>query len=321
VSKWHPNATLEIINLRAELLNKARQFFQSNNYLEVETPFLSRSTTPDPNIESFITEFNQVQYYLHTSPEFPMKRLLASGSGAIYQICKVFRQGELGKNHNPEFTMIEWYQPQLDYHGLMQQLDKLVRVLLQDKIALKETVLYSYRQVFKDYLALDPFVDEKEQLLAIIQQNNIQLYGNGADLTKDALLDLLMTHLIQPRLPEACPVFIYDYPASQAALANIRKDNVAVAERFELFINSMELANGYQELLDADEQQRRFESENKIRSQSGQQQIPIDKNLIAALNAGMPMTAGVALGFDRLIMLAAGVDSISDILAFDIDGA
>ncbi len=321
MNHWKPNTTPEILKLRAGLLNRARQFFQENNFLEVDTPVLSQSTTPDPNIESFSTQFNNTQYFLHTSPEFPMKRLLAAGSGAIYQVCKVFRQGELGRNHNPEFTMIEWYQPGLDYHALMKQVDALVRTLLQDKITLQETVFYSYQQVFKKYLNIDPFNSSIDELQAVIKQQAIQ-FNNEAQLSKDALLDLLISYVIQPVLPKDSPVFIYDYPASQAALANIRDEQgEKIAERFELFINGIELANGYQELLDAKEQQLRFENENKTRLEAGQQTIPVDKNLIAALQAGMPEVSGVALGFDRLMMLATGAGSINEVISFSTDKA
>ncbi len=321
MSQWKPNTTLEILKCRAALLNSARHFFQKKNTLEVDTPTLSLSTTPDPNIESFTTQYHHQQYYLHTSPEFPMKRLLASGSGAIYQICKVFRQGEAGRNHNPEFTMIEWYQPGLNYRELMQQLDELVRLLLKDKLNLDETLYFSYQEVFEKYVDLNPHNANKEKLLTCIQQHAIKLYHSTNNLSNDALLDLLLTHIIQPNLPNNVPVFIYDYPTSQAALAKIRQGVINVAERFELYINGIELANGYQELLDADEQQQRFEKENRVRQQAGQQTIPLDANLITALESGLPMVSGVALGFDRLVMLAVGVESISDVIAFAIDKA
>lgn len=318
---WHPNVNIETLKLRAALLNTARRFFQSYGFIEVDTPSLSQSTTPDPNIESFSTSFNNTRYYLHTSPEFPMKRLLAAGSGAIYQICKVFRQGEAGRNHNPEFTLIEWYQPEMHYRDLMTQVDSLVRDLLKDKLELKETIFYSYQDVFENIAGINPLFSNEKELHAVIEENNIQLYDSNIKLSKDALLDLIITQVIQPNLPTDVPVFIYDYPATQAALANIRKGKVDIAERFELYINGIELANGYQELLDAKEQQQRFKNENKVREQIGLQIIPIDANLISALDSGLPMVSGVALGLDRVLMLAAGVDSISDVIAFTIDRA
>ena len=325
MSNWKTNTTIETLKCRAALLSTVRHFFQKNNTLEVDTPTLSQSTTPDPNIESFTTQYNAQQYYLHTSPEFPMKRLLAAGIGAIYQICKVFRQGEAGRNHNPEFTMIEWYQPGLPYHALMAQVDELVGELLKDKISLKETVFISYQNIFEQYLGINPFICDVNKLNGVLKENNIELVNSEIKLNKDALLDLIITHLIQPRLPKNVPVFIYDYPETQAALANIRKANgdneFNVAERFELYINSIELANGYQELLDANEQRRRFENENKQREQADLQIIPIDENLIAALDYGIPAVSGVALGLDRLVMLATGMDSISDVIAFTIDEA
>lgn len=321
MNSWQPNVTIETLKLRAALLNTARNFFQLYDFIEVDTPSLSQSTTPDPNIESFTTQFNNSQYFLHTSPEFPMKRLLAAGSGAIYQICKVFRQGEAGRNHNPEFTMIEWYQPGMDYHALMLQVDTLVRRLLKDKLELKETLSFTYREVFENIVSVNPHLASEEELYAVIKANDIQLYDADIKLTKDALLDLIISYVIQPNLPKDAPVFIYDYPASQAALANIRKDKVNIAERFELYINGVELANGYQELLDANEQQQRFERDNRLREQTGLPTIPIDSHLISALESGLPMVSGVALGLDRVLMLATGAESIGDVIAFTIDKA
>ncbi len=319
MSHWKPNTTLETLKCRAKLLAIARQFFHDNNYLEVDTPSLSQSTTPDPNIESFVTEFNNTRYFLHTSPEFSMKRLLAAGSGAIYQICKVFRQGEAGRNHNPEFTLIEWYQPGMHYRALIEQVDKLVRLLLKDNLPLNETVLLTYRQAFEQFAGFNPLTASTEQLQTILSENKIQLQQQT--LTQNAYLDLIMSIIVQPNLPKDKPVFIYDYPASQAALANIRKDKTHVAERFELFINGIELANGYQELLDAREQQQRFENENKQRLAAGQQTIPTDAHLIAALQQGLPMVSGVALGFERILMLATDKNSIWDVIAFTADKA
>lgn len=319
MSNWKPNTTLETLKCRAALVNTARQFFQDNDYLEVDTPCLSLSTTPDPNIESFSTQFNNTHYFLHTSPEFPMKRLLAAGSGAIYQICKVFRKGEAGRNHNSEFTLIEWYQPGMSYRELMEQVDKLIRLLLKNKLALNETVLFTYQQAFEKFAGFNPFTVTKQQLHTVISKNNIQLHKQT--LTHDAYLDLIISVIIQPNLPKNKPVFIYDYPATQAALANIRKGEINIAERFELFINGLELANGYQELLDASEQQQRFENENKQRLAAGQQAIPIDANLIEALQQGMPVVSGVAVGLDRVLMLATGKDSIQDVIAFTTDKA
>ena len=321
VNSWQPNTTLETLKSRAELVDRARNFFKKNNTLETDTPSLSQSTTPDPNIESFITHYNNQNYYLQSSPEFPMKRLLAAGSGAIYQICKVFRQAEAGRNHNPEFTMIEWYQPEMQYHQLMQQVDDLVRCLLQDKLTLKETQFFSYKDIFLNVVGINPHTANENDLYELIEKNKIQLYQSDTSLNKDALLDLIMTHLVQHALPKDAPVFIYDYPETQAALANIRKENINLAERFELYINGIELANGYQELLNAEEQQQRFENENLTRANSGMELIPIDSNLIAALKHGLPMVSGVALGLDRVLMLATGVTSINDVIAFTIDKA
>jgi len=322
INNWQPNISLQVLKARAELLSLARVFFQKINCLEVETPTLSGSTTSDPNIESFSTRQHQQTYYLHTSPEFPMKRLLAAGSGAIYQICKVFRQGEAGRYHNPEFTMIEWYQPGLNYHALMQQVDEFVAYLLNDVFSLKNTIHISYKDAFEKYVQVNPFVATNNELLEVLKKHKIEFYNNEQSLDKDALLDLIISQLIQTQLPANTPVFIFDYPASQAALAKIRQqDSYQVAERFELFINGVELANGYQELLDASEQQQRFEAENKKRTTAGLKTIPIDQHLIAALASGIPMVSGVAMGFDRLLMLAMQKESINEVIAFTIDKA
>ena len=318
---WQSNTNKEILKCRATLLRSIREFFYQNNTLEVDTPTLSMSTTPDPNIDSFITSYHSKQYYLHTSPEFPMKRLLASGSGAIYQICKVFRHGEAGNHHNPEFTMLEWYQPDMTYHALMKQLDELLRILLKERLTLNDTLNISYQNLFDKYLKINPHVCSKQELLNLIQQHKINLNDASNNFTRDALLDVLVTHIIQPSLPKNTPIFVFDYPKTQAALAEIREGEECVAERFELYLNGLELANGYQELLDADEMQSRFEKENQQREAENIPTIPLDNHLIAAQRAGMPMVSGVAVGIDRLLMLVTGAESIQEVIAFSFDKA
>lgn len=323
MTDWQPGTSLEVLKHRARLLKCARDFFAKNNYLEVETPVLSVATVTDPHIESFTSQHQGTTCYLHTSPEFPMKRLLVAHGQAIYQICKVFRQGESGRNHNPEFTLLEWYQPGFSYRQLMQQLDALVRCLLEDALKLNDTVCYTYAEVFQMFAGFDPHTASLENIATVVQQHQINIPESLTTKSseRDSWLDLVMTHIIQAQLPQQCPVFIYDYPASQAALARLHHEPHVVAERFELYINSIELANGYQELRDASELRQRFEQDNSQRQVRQQTQIPLDENLLAAMEAGLPDCAGVALGFDRLMMLATGAASISEVMGFTIENA
>ncbi len=283
---------------------------------------MTSAAVTDPHIETYRVDDPQhgKSRYLHTSPEFAMKRLLATGSGSIYQVCKVFRQGEVGRRHNPEFTLLEWYRLGFDHQQLMTEVDELVRELLAGALTLGNTQRLAYRDAFVQYADVDPHTASINQLQQEIKAQGIDVTGlNHTD--KDAWLDVLMTHVIEPALPRDCPLFIYDYPASQAALARIRPEDPPVAERFELYINGMELANGFHELSDAQEQRRRFETDNKVRQAAGLAAMPLDEHFLAALEAGLPDCAGVALGLDRLVMLAAGANSISEVLTFDAEQA
>ncbi len=313
---WQPSASLETLKNRARLLQRIRAFFHARQVLEVETPVLSRAGVTDPHLESFATEDLGQTFYLHSSPEFPMKRLLAAGSGDIYQLCKVFRRDERGRRHNPEFTLLEWYRLDMDHHQLMQEVDALVRAVLNEQLTLEATRYFSYRQLFETFTGLEPFSAGVEELKQYTGQQGLQISGIEAD-DKDAWLDIILTHVIEPALPRNCPVFVHDYPASQAALARIREGTPAVAERFELYLNGMELANGFHELRDSKEQRRRFEKGNRARQQAGLAEVPMDENLLAALEAGLPDCSGVALGVDRLLMLALGKTDIGEVLAFD----
>ena len=281
---------------------------------------MSSAAVTDPHIESYAIDVPQGDKprYLHTSPEFAMKRLLAAGYGSIYQICKVFRQGEAGRQHNPEFTMLEWYRLDFDHHRLMDEVDSLLRQLLEGSLKLGETLRLTYRDAFVQYVGLDPHTASTEQLQAKARERGIEVTGLN-DIDKDPWLDLLMTHLVEPNLPDDRPVFIYDYPASQAALARIRQDEPPVAERFELYLSGMELANGFHELTDGEEQRQRFVTDNRARVTAGLASMPIDEHFLAALEAGLPSCAGVALGLDRVLMLAVGAESISKVLAFDFE--
>jgi len=313
-----PTASLATLQTRARIRKRIRAFFDAKNVLEVETPILARAGVTDPHIDSLQTRWSDWSepVYLQTSPEYAMKRLLAAGSGAIYQFSRVFRYGERGRQHHPEFTMLEWYRPGYDHHRLMLEVDDLIRKCLSEHIKLEQSCFWSYQRAWQDSIGLDPFTADVEGLKAFVKQQGIEV--SGLDDDHDSWLQLIMTHCVEPALPKNTLVFIYDFPASQAALAKMRHDAPPVAERFELFINGMELANGFHELTDADEQRQRFEVDLRKRQQMGKAVMPVDEKLLAALPA-MPECAGVAVGVDRLVMIAAGVDRIDAVLSFVVD--
>jgi lysyl-tRNA synthetase class 2 len=296
-----------------------RAFFALRDVLEVDVPVLSQAAVSDPFIDAMRVEYRHFvedspsDYFLQSSPEYAMKRLLAADSGCIYQMSKVFRNGEIGRKHNPEFTMLEWYRLDFDEHQLMDEVARLIASVTG--IAGIEKL--SYKAVFKRYLDLD-LNGASDKKLAQTMRKHIEVSG---DYDRDGWLNLLMSHCIEPQLKGA--VFIYDYPASQAALAKVKLDceGVAVASRFELFIDGVELANGYHELTDSCEQQRRFEVDQQQRAQLELPQRPLDMRLVEALSQGMPDCAGVALGVDRLLMLALKKAHIKEVLPFDIGRA
>lgn len=305
------------LTLRAKLYAMVRQFFAARDVLEVETPILSAAGNTDPNIESFSVRFSghvdagPRERWLRTSPEFPLKRLLAEGVGDCYELGRVFRNGEAGGRHNPEFTMLEWYRVGWDHRQLMQETIALVEAAMGLVGQRVEVVIESYRQWFLDELGLDPMHDSLDRLRAPLERFNIDPEG----LRRDDWLDLLITHLLQPRIPADRIMVIHDYPATQCALARVRPGDPPMAERFELYLGRYELANGYHELNDAAEQRQRFERDNAVRRERGVQEIPIDERLLAVLGA-MPDCAGVALGVERLLMCMAGTDAIADVLAY-----
>lgn len=324
---WKPSASLALIKLRAETVRKIRQFFYARNVMEVDTPTLSYSTVPDPFIESFQTRYipltqtmQHENYYLHTSPEFPMKRLVASGCGSIYQISKVFRQGESSKCHNPEFTLLEWYREGWDHHQLMQEVCLLLTGLLSPLINLSEPVFMTYQTAFLNELGINPHSISKEDLIRCTEKQGLADVLDADD-DKDRFLELLFSHKIEPLLGKGNICFLYHYPASQASLAKIAVDDgYPVAQRFEIYINGMELGNGFNELNDSDEQKSRFEEDNSCRKNSAQQEIPLDQNFINALNE-LPQCAGVAIGIERLLMIMSQVKDINEVIAFPFDNA
>lgn len=308
--------------LRARLYELVRMFFTDRHVLEVETPILSAAGNTDPNIESFKTRFSghvdagAPERWLRTSPEFPLKRLLAAGIGDCYELGRVFRNGEAGGRHNPEFSMLEWYRVGWDHRQLMQETTALVQAALGMVGRRGEVVIHSYRQIFLDELGIDPFHDALEKLQAPLVRFGIDPGGLG----RDDWLDLLITHYLQPAFPRDRITVLHDYPASQCALAKIRAGEPPVAERFEVYLGRYELANGYHELNDAAEQRRRFEHDNEMRRGRGAMEIPVDERLLAVLES-MPDCAGVALGVERLLMCLADTDAIADVLAFPFDSA
>ncbi|WP_430754796.1 EF-P lysine aminoacylase EpmA [Magnetovirga frankeli] len=315
---WRPSASLAMLRARAELLARLRAFFHQRGVMEVETPLLSAHANPDPAIDSMALFHAGRRHWLHSSPEFAMKRLLAAGSGPIYQICKVFRAGESGRLHNPEFSLLEWYRPGLDHLQLMDEVAELIAFVSGQQWPLERI---GYAELFARHLAMDPHSASTEQLQRLAEQQGLDVRASDG-LERDAWLDLLMSHLIEPRLGQDRLSFVYAYPASQAALARLEQGpSGPQACRFELYLQGIELANGFYELSDGVEQRRRFEQDNARRRQRGQEPMPLDPHLLAALEQGLPDCAGVALGLDRLLLLLQGGDCLQQVLAFPFDRA
>jgi elongation factor P--(R)-beta-lysine ligase len=312
------NGWLQALQMRARLYAAIRGFFSERNVLEVETPMLSPAGNTDPNIESFCTEFSghadagARRRWLRTSPEFPLKRLLAAGVGDCYELGRVFRNGEAGARHNPEFTMLEWYRVGWDHRRLMGEVSELIMSMLALFERTAESVELSYRDWFFQSLGLDPHTAGLTQLQNILADVRI----DGAGLQRDDWLDLVITHRLQAENPESRLLLVYDYPVTQCALARIRHDATPVAERFEVYLGARELANGYHELNDPAEQRQRFERDHSVRAERGLVLPDIDERLIESLSQ-LPDCAGVAMGVDRLLMCLLGVSDLREILAFD----
>ena len=311
---WRPNSSHGIARARAQMLQKARSFFAARDVLEVSTPSLSARTSVDPNIESIVARLADRQAYLHTSPEHFMKRLLAAGYPDIYQICRVYRDGELGRFHIPEFTMIEWYRLGFELQAMMQETTALMTEMLAGQQLTRPPLLLTYSQAFSDALSIDPLHADVETLAEATDAKADLSETLGSD--RDAWLDLAMATHVASTFPGDRLTVVYHYPASQAALARICPDDETVADRFEVYFGAIELANGFVELTDANEQKSRFESDIEKRKSSGLKHYTIDDALIEALNSGMPPAAGVALGLERLLMIEAGADDIRSIITF-----
>ncbi len=288
--------------------------------LEVETPVLSAGAVSDPQIDSLVTRIagRSAPFYLSTSPEYPMKRLLASGSGDIYQVCKVFRDAEHGRWHNPEFTMIEWYRLGFDDSALMAEVEALTAVLLSPLRQLAPAERLTYGDALRRHAGVDAYTASDRDLERAAAAHGVECH---AELDRDGKLDLLMGLIVGPRLGRERPCFLCDYPASQAALARLKPGLPAVAARFEFYVDGIELANGFHELADARELRARFVRDLATRQARNLAQPPLDERLLAALSSGLPDCAGVALGFDRLVAIGLGATRLSQAMTFSIDNA
>ncbi|BFU60210.1 MULTISPECIES: elongation factor P--(R)-beta-lysine ligase [Rodentibacter] len=320
IPTWQPTASIENLLERAKIIAEIRRFFTDRGLLEVETPVLSEFGVTDLHLSTFNTEFvaplNELSktLWLSTSPEYHMKRLLAAGSGPIFQISKVFRNEEAGNRHNPEFTMLEWYRPHFDMYRLINEVDDLLQQVLDCKPA--ESM--SYQFAFQEYVGLDPLSAERKELVEAAHKYHFMA---KEDEDRDTLLQFLFSEVVEPQIGQDAPVAIYHFPSSQAALAQLSPEDQRVAERFEFYYKGLELANGFHELTDAREQERRFEQDNRQRERVGLPIQDIDKRFLAALQAGIPNTSGVALGVDRLIMIALNASSIKEVISFSIENA
>lgn len=314
---WQPTASIEQLKSRAKVIQTIRQFFANKNVLEVDTPAMSHATVTDIHLHTFQTEFVGPGYadgrklYFMTSPEFHMKRLLAAGSGCIYQICKSFRNEENGRYHNPEFTMLEWYRVDFDHHQLMDEMDELLQLVL----GCGDAQRMSYQQAFLSVLGVCPLEASMTELKRVASELGLSDIAEPEQ-DRDTLLQLLFSIGVEGKIGQDVPAFVFDFPASQAALAKINPQDPRVADRFEVYFKGIELANGFHELDNPAEQLKRFEEDNFKRAEMGLSPQPIDHHLIEALKAGLPDCAGVALGIDRLIMLSLGCDHIDQVTAF-----
>lgn len=322
---WQPSCSIEMLHLRAWLLAKIRAFFLEKAVLEVETPLLSHTIGTDPSLAFFATHYNLPPFYhrlfLQTSPEFSMKRLLAAGCGSIYQIAKAFRNGESGRFHNPEFTLLEWYRVGFTLPELMDEVAELIVSLFAEHAALSGVERHSYQTIFQQYTGLDALVFCYEDYCTYALANELPEAVALCEYDHALWLDVLFSHKVQPYLGKNSLCMIYGYPACQSSLARINADNSLVTDRVELFINGVELGNGFYELTDAVEQNQRFDAEIAVRQQNNLAAVVKDERLIAALNAGLPECSGIAIGLDRLLMLLSKSASIDEVLSFSIHRA
>ncbi|MDX2366908.1 MAG: elongation factor P--(R)-beta-lysine ligase [Colwellia sp.] len=321
---WQPTLTWEYAQKRAQILQQIRQFFNERNVIEVETPALSQGTVTDVHLEAITCRYDflsdsspdkSTNLYLQTSPEFHMKRLLASGYGCIFQIAKAFRHEEAGRFHNPEFTLLEWYRLGFDHFTLMDEVAELLKTVLD----CTEPTQTTYQHVFIKLVSLDPLTATRAQLLSLIKDHDKLSEWLTVEQDNDILLQFIFSELIEPHIGNESPCFVYNFPRSQASLAKISPEDPRVAERFECYFQGVELVNGFNELIDSTVQSERFHEDNIKRKNFYLPEKPIDKNFIAALSQGLPQCSGVALGIDRLIILALKAKHIEQVISFPID--
>jgi lysyl-tRNA synthetase class 2 len=319
-TQWRPSASAAALRRRADALAATRDFFRARAVLEVETPVMINAPVSDVNISSVRVEMpgdGGATRFLHTSPEYAMKRLLAAGSGDIFQVCHVFRGAERGRHHNPEFTMLEWYRLGFSLEQLMDEVAQLAFALLGKDLPVE---YLSYRDALRRYAGFDPLDADDGTLQRAALGLGLDP-ERARESRRDELLDLIVGAQVGPALGAGGLTFLHRYPASQAALARLDAADPRLALRFELYHQGMELANGYHELTDAAEQRARFHADLRARSARGLPAVALDPYLLAALESGLPDCAGVALGFDRLLMLAVGASSIDEVLAFPVERA
>ena len=326
-SDFLPSASIEMLRQRAEIMRRLRTFFDDREFFEVETPLLSHDTVVDryidpvsiPKIElTNSARDSERRLWMQTSPEFSMKRLIVAGAEAVYQIGKCFRKGEKGAKHNPEFTMLEWYRAGDNLQAGMELLAELVETILQ----LPKTCMLSYRETFLKFAKLDPFEASISRMRTVLEEHGVSIDQFDMEASdRDCWLNLILSEVIEQHLGTEQPVIVYDWPASQSALAIVRAEDAPVAERFEIYVDGVELANGYHELLDPDELSSRNSINNQARLKDGNRILPESSRLLDAMRHGMPQCAGVALGVDRLVMLATGANTIDEVIAFPIDRA
>lgn len=319
---WQPLMNWQTAKVKADLNKNLRKFFDERGVIEVETPILSHATITDIHLEAFSTTFNfsaegSQKLYLQTSPEFAMKRLIASGYGSIYQICKAFRHESIGKYHNPEFTILEWYRIGFNHMQLIDEVEEL----LIETLGVNSTERYSYQQIFLAHTNIDPLNTSIAALIDFLSLHNKLADWLAETDNIDILLQFIFCEFVETNIGKEKPCFVYGFPRNQASLARINSTDERVADRFECYFRGIELANGFYELNNSEEQKLRFETDNKNRKILGYKEKPIDFRLIEALDRNFPKCSGVALGVDRLLMLLTNSDSITDVLTFDINNA
>jgi len=323
---WQSTLSWNNAQQRAKILQQIRQFFADRNVIEVETPALSQGTVTDVHLEALACRYNFLadtsdqkskQLYLQTSPEFHMKRLLASGYGCIFQIAKAFRHEEAGRYHNPEFTMLEWYRLGFDHFDLMNEMAELLMLVLN----CTQPTIKTYQDIFIEHVALDPLIAKRDELVTLISRKNKLSDWLTKEHDSDILLQFIFSEIIEPNIGNHVPCFVYNFPKSQASLAKLCPDDDRVAQRFECYFQGVELANGFNELTDYKNQLERFQEDNIKRNDICLIEKPIDENFISALSFGLPQCSGVALGVDRLIMLALKAEHIEQVISFPVESA